>query len=1461
MVRRQHQKGQGFTEFALILPLLLLLLLGVIEAGRVIWAYITVQNAAREATRYAVTGRPYLDSNTSIADQAKVCLGNPRNETGFDEPDPVTDLGIQPWLCSADDRVQGIKRVALDHLTNLAWSDICGDGFTSFPPPENEVNLYNPDLVRELSIQEYFGTCAQQPGAIGILVQGQVTTETTDGTLIVAPDPVMNHPGQQGLNIQVTTFYNLQMLTPIFDAIMGGTFVRLEGRTQLQNEGLDSASGIEPPPGINPPPTPDPSGGSGSFIPNARIWSVSGYNNIQQSDVLRVHLENHASSQKYNIYLADGSGTTYLICGDENPTANGVTTDAQNRTDVNCPLAPTGIPPGTYDLYSTVSPSTSPRVAAAPEPVQIVSGGDAQILVEGGNIWATNEATQISLLFHLITDGPFDVKLYDGAGVYVQDIATDHSGISTDNITWVPADLAALGQTVCDLASGVKCTIRSFKDNGDMAAEVKVNINQPEIILSGGLGPYARGQYVNIFLKSHTPGRRYSIKIPSSTGTILLDTLDTNASGDTTNPRVWIIDEDCGTGGGLPDGFYDLTSHPLGSTTNQIAILKNVEVKTPPDPFITVEGGTTWTIGSFINIKVHQHQVNQPHYLEFDGQRIPTESNDDTFITGSCGDRIVGYTIPLDKDAGTYTIASFDATNNAQQATLDITVLAKPVIQVLEGDKVFPDQTITIKLSSHVPNFSYDVFYAEKKLFSLFTDPDGSKTTSYSLTNLPVTPGPNFSNPANYGVPFDMWSQTVSGPIERVATTTLTIVPADLVVTQISVPATATISSTIPVQVVVQNVNPIAINKWVDIDLYFMKHPQPDPFGPSYLAGYNFPGDIKYWKNSFAPGEAYTITHMLPVESSGVQNVYGYADTSNFVFEDETPGEVANPNNIGSTTYLATCPGGVFEETFSPDDYAQGAALPGWSVARFGTATGGYGTQVTGNPANGILSVNSTGQSNWTNNDNGSGRGELYFHRTASIETSAGLDVHVKILDISGGGSSAKAGLQVRGDAADPLSAKVNIELLKNGTLRASYREYNGGMQIIGSDTSHSLSPGSPYWLRIERLAGANTFNFYIRQSAAAPPPADDPGYDAWWGAAVRTRTLSSFPDNVYVGVFNASYSSSSASTSQFDNFSVYPDPAGCPNPTETPDLPPGLQVCTELLVDRSFETSPPVDWGGLGTNGVSQDTSLKKTGNRSLRASTLSGAPQNPRFWQRFTMPDWILSSTTTLDVSFYRNVDNQGTNQPDDRFFAVVATAPNLASAITDPSLVGTGVGSSPADPNGWVAQTIRFNVAAGVNLEDYANQQLYLYFYNNSNNPAACGGFCATHYYFDDMSLQNCTTQPKPSPITTRINGSLTLNFSDGSVEKLPFVRVWAYAENDNTVYETYSIQGGQFNFYNLPATASGTQYTIFAQYYLVDPFNPSQIETLAADSSIILKSSNGDGNPATVALELFTLAPRP
>jgi Flp pilus assembly protein TadG len=57
MTRRSsapRRRGQGLVEFALLLPLLLLLLLGIIEFGMAVFAYNTTANVGREVARFAV---------------------------------------------------------------------------------------------------------------------------------------------------------------------------------------------------------------------------------------------------------------------------------------------------------------------------------------------------------------------------------------------------------------------------------------------------------------------------------------------------------------------------------------------------------------------------------------------------------------------------------------------------------------------------------------------------------------------------------------------------------------------------------------------------------------------------------------------------------------------------------------------------------------------------------------------------------------------------------------------------------------------------------------------------------------------------------------------------------------------------------------------------------------------------------------------------------------------------------------------------------------------------------------------------------------------------------------------------------------------------------------------------------------------------------------------------------------
>lgn len=51
---QRHESGQSLVEFALVLPILLALLCGIIDFGWLYYNQITLNNAAREGARYAV---------------------------------------------------------------------------------------------------------------------------------------------------------------------------------------------------------------------------------------------------------------------------------------------------------------------------------------------------------------------------------------------------------------------------------------------------------------------------------------------------------------------------------------------------------------------------------------------------------------------------------------------------------------------------------------------------------------------------------------------------------------------------------------------------------------------------------------------------------------------------------------------------------------------------------------------------------------------------------------------------------------------------------------------------------------------------------------------------------------------------------------------------------------------------------------------------------------------------------------------------------------------------------------------------------------------------------------------------------------------------------------------------------------------------------------------------------------
>ncbi|KDR93774.1 TadE-like protein [Peptoclostridium litorale DSM 5388] len=86
----KNRKGQTLIELALVLPILLMLVFGIIEFGRVFNAYVLVSNASREGARQASVGKADSDVRTKVKDVA--------SSLGLEEG----DININPGKGSRD---------------------------------------------------------------------------------------------------------------------------------------------------------------------------------------------------------------------------------------------------------------------------------------------------------------------------------------------------------------------------------------------------------------------------------------------------------------------------------------------------------------------------------------------------------------------------------------------------------------------------------------------------------------------------------------------------------------------------------------------------------------------------------------------------------------------------------------------------------------------------------------------------------------------------------------------------------------------------------------------------------------------------------------------------------------------------------------------------------------------------------------------------------------------------------------------------------------------------------------------------------------------------------------------------------------------------------------------------------------------------------------------------------------
>jgi hypothetical protein len=114
----RSERSQSLVEFAIVAPLLLVLIFAVVDFGRVIYIYVTLNQAVNEGVRVAIRASPLLPSNSDVETAVKqhavdVSLANPCPNGPITSATPPANQG---WLYITEPFVQG-KTDMIEQLT------------------------------------------------------------------------------------------------------------------------------------------------------------------------------------------------------------------------------------------------------------------------------------------------------------------------------------------------------------------------------------------------------------------------------------------------------------------------------------------------------------------------------------------------------------------------------------------------------------------------------------------------------------------------------------------------------------------------------------------------------------------------------------------------------------------------------------------------------------------------------------------------------------------------------------------------------------------------------------------------------------------------------------------------------------------------------------------------------------------------------------------------------------------------------------------------------------------------------------------------------------------------------------------------------------------------------------------------------------------------------------------------
>ena len=762
------------------------------------------------------------------------------------------------------------------------------------------------------------------------------------GQSAVYSQGLANYAGEPGWNVQVSTYYNVEMIDPIFRVIMGPVPIHLTGRVELQNEGIDATvkeyiGGIPP-----------------YFIDNCVEAGTCGSGSVPYISVqddfsdfsepaggrFTVSVNDHTAATDYILHFTNGGFNqtipfrtdslggkliTVLISVSAPATSGGpdykiYTSEASDAGQT--PVA-TCLGDGATNAPCFSVTSGSPTIIA-----RNVDDDDRDQKQQPLNINPARWPISSSIPIYLFGHNPnssyrimFDDQLSSAApgtlwfqGTSVTQIPTDASfGTNEDN---EPGYYIATGYS-----PGVGLTIASNDGSSDIAT-TEVDLIEAGIDIQGETSSitttHPQDDVVGVVIRNLAPQQQYQVFVDD--GISPNQIFRANDNGEVSlSYRVPYNSHNPGD----PPKKVEIYALDYGRGTNDNKIASRwIWLWTDADPYINVPGGARWPAGTPITIQLRRHLANteyevyvqkgsaaSPSFSELiNGSSITTFENPQTGL----GEYDISYTLPFTLD-GFYTIRSFlpsDLTNPVAEYEIEVT--ANPHISVDGGIRWAAGTEVTIRLRGHAANTPYQVWL----------DRDGPQETFIGTV---LVDGAG-EGTIQYTIPQDMPSQVEPGyPIYSYLNDSITaddgeleVAELDLVVTRIDVPV-VTFDIEIPVEVTIQNQGDVTTTATLfDTDIYV------DPETPPSLSSALPPGDYKTWVGSVPPGGEVTIDESIVLFGQETHELYARTDTSDQIIETN------ELNNMLLKVVDAACPVTLVDEF---NDSVVGAE---WTQTDFG---------------------------------------------------------------------------------------------------------------------------------------------------------------------------------------------------------------------------------------------------------------------------------------------------------------------------------------------------------------------------------------------------------------------------------------------------------------------------------------------------------------------------------------------